>query len=92
VDSICRCSCVSTHGTSVDIFLGIRATCDICDSANCYVVKEIGSIGGRIMLQIMGSIVCLILWSVFWFCIHPLVGFLFTAIPIVAVIYNWKDL
>lgn len=44
------------------------------------------------MLRIIGGILFLLLWAVIWFAINPVLGFVMTVVPIVGVVYNWKDL
>ena len=44
------------------------------------------------MLRIIGSLIFIIIFDVIGFLINPIIGILWTVLPIVAVIYNWKRL
>jgi hypothetical protein len=44
------------------------------------------------MLRIIGGLFFILLVGIITFSIHPILGFLVVVLPIVGVIYNWKDL
>ena len=44
------------------------------------------------MLGIIVLLIVIILVAIIAFLIHPILGLLWTVLPIVAIAYNWKDL
>ena len=43
-------------------------------------------------MRIIGGLLFIIIVDVIAFLIHPVVGIIWTVLPIAAVIYNWKKL